>query len=80
MEAPKEIYLQSYWMRDEYDDWGLKKQSDDDVSYIRADLIELTPEDVGLIFNKVRELQVKYSATEGCYQEVAEWFNKQRNK
>lgn len=35
----------------------------------------LTAEDIGLIFNKVRELQVKYPATEGCYQEVADWFN-----
>ena len=35
----------------------------------------LTPEDIGLIFNKVRELQIKYNSTEGCYQEVADWFN-----
>ena len=34
----------------------------------------LTPEDVADIFNKVRELQVKYNSTEGCYAEVAEWF------
>ena len=37
--------------------------------------LALTPEDIGLIFNKVRELQVKYNSTEGCYQEVADWFN-----
>ena len=36
----------------------------------------LTPEDVAKIFNKVRELQVKYPATEACFEEVAEWFNK----
>ena len=35
----------------------------------------LTAGNVGLIFNKVRKLQVKYPATEWCYQEVADWFN-----
>ena len=35
----------------------------------------LSPEDIGKIFNKVRELQVKYNATEACFEEVAEWFN-----
>lgn len=38
----------------------------------------LSPEDVSKIFNKVRELQVKYPATEACFEEVAEWFNEQR--
>ena len=37
--------------------------------------LALTPEDVSKIFNKVRELQVKYPATEACFEEVAEWFN-----
>lgn len=35
----------------------------------------LTPDNVEMIFNKVRELQAKHSATAGCYVEVAEWFN-----
>lgn len=37
--------------------------------------LALTANDVASIFNKVRELQVKYAATEGCLQEVADWFN-----
>lgn len=41
--------------------------------------LALTADDVKNIFNKVRDKQVKYCATEGCYQEVADWFNKQRN-
>ena len=50
------------------------------ADYMRAYLdakkdFAITPEDVAEIFNKVRELQVKYPATEGCYAEVAEWFN-----
>lgn len=36
---------------------------------------KISAEDVGNIFDKVRELQTKYSATSGCYQEVADWFN-----
>ena len=40
---------------------------------------KITHEDVGKIFSKVRELQVKYPATEACFEEVAEWFNTQRN-
>ena len=42
--------------------------------------LALTKEDVRTIFNLVRELQVKYSATDGCLQEVADIFNEQRNK
>lgn len=41
--------------------------------------LALTAEDVQAIFNKVRDLQFQYCATEGCYQEVADWFNEQRN-
>lgn len=37
--------------------------------------LALSPEDVAKIFNKVRDLQVKYPATEACFEEVAEWFN-----
>ena len=37
--------------------------------------LALTPEDVAKIFNKVRELQAKYPATEACFEEVAKWFN-----
>lgn len=40
----------------------------------------LTAEDVKAIFNKVRDEQFKYCATEGCYQEVADWFNERRKK
>lgn len=42
--------------------------------------LALTKEDVRTIFNLVRELQVKYSSTEGCLQEVADIFNEQRKK
>lgn len=42
--------------------------------------LALTSEDVGKIFNKVRELQKNYSATVGCYAEVAKWFNEQRKE
>lgn len=42
--------------------------------------LELTKEDVRTIFNLVRELQVKYSAVDGCLQEVADIFNEQRKK
>ena len=35
----------------------------------------LTPEDIGTIFNLVREVQVNYNATEGCYPEVLKRFN-----
>lgn len=35
----------------------------------------LTPEDIGTIFNLVREAQVNYNATEGCYPEVLKRFN-----
>lgn len=40
----------------------------------------LTKEDVRRIFDLVRELQTKYSATDGCLQEVADIFNKEREK
>ena len=42
--------------------------------------LALMKEDVRTIFNLVRELQVKYSSTEGCLQEVADIFNEQRKK
>ena len=42
--------------------------------------LALTKDDVWCIFNLVRELQTKYPATEGCLQEVADIFNKQRNE
>ena len=42
--------------------------------------LALTKDDVWTIYNLVRELQVKYSATEGCLQEVADIFNEQRKK
>ncbi len=41
--------------------------------------LALTKDDVWTIYNLVRELQVKYSATDGCLQEVADIFNEQRN-
>ena len=37
---------------------------------------ELTPEDIGVIFSLVLELEIKYSATEGCYPEVLNRFKK----
>lgn len=40
----------------------------------------LTKDDVRRIFDLVRELQTKYSATDGCLQEVADIFNKEREK
>lgn len=40
----------------------------------------LTAEDVKAIFNKVRDEQFKYCATEGYYQEVADWFNEKRKE
>lgn len=42
--------------------------------------LALTTDDVWRIFNLVRELQTKYSATDGCLQEVADIFNEQRQK
>ena len=36
----------------------------------------LIPEDMGVIFNLVRECQTKYCETRGCYEEVLELFNK----
>lgn len=40
----------------------------------------LTAEDIKAIFNEVRDAQNKYCSTEGCYQEVADWFNEQKQK
>lgn len=40
----------------------------------------LTAEDIKVIFNEVRDTQNKYCSTEGCYQEVADWFNEQKQK
>lgn len=49
------------------------------VGYAQAELdLALTAEDVKAIFNKVLDVQNKYCSTEGCYQEVADWFNEQR--
>ena len=42
--------------------------------------LALTKDDAWCIFNLIRELQTKYSATEGCLQEVADIFNEQRKK
>ena len=42
--------------------------------------LALTAEDVGCIFNLVRQMQVKYTATSACYQEVADIFNKDREQ
>lgn len=50
------------------------------IRYVRDDLAKLTKEDVRRIFDLVRELQTKYSATDGCLQEVADIFNKEREK
>ena len=51
------------------------------VGYMQAQKdLALTKEDVRAIFNLVRELQVKYYATEGCLQEVADIFNGQREE
>ena len=46
------------------------KQADKDLA--------LTAADVAGIFSKVRELQARYPATEGCFQDVADWFNEKR--
>ena len=40
----------------------------------------LTKDDVWRIFDLVRELQTKYTSTDGCLQEVADIFNKEREK
>lgn len=42
--------------------------------------LALTPEDMGVIFNLVRELQSKYNDVSGCYEEALELFNKARNE
>ena len=42
--------------------------------------LTLTADEIRLIFNKVRIKQSMYNATEGCYQEVADWFNEQRRR
>lgn len=55
-----------------------RKQWDKGYMQAQKDLA-LTKDDVWCIFNLVRELQTKHSATEGCLQEVADIFNEQRN-
>ena len=50
------------------------------IRYVRDDLAKLTKDDVRRIFDLVRELQTKYSATDGCLQEVADIFNKERER
>jgi hypothetical protein len=42
--------------------------------------LALTADEIRSIFNRVRIKQSMYNATEGCYQEVADWFNSQREK
>ena len=42
--------------------------------------LALTPEDMGVIFNLVRELQYKYNDLSGCYEEALGLFNKARNE
>ena len=42
--------------------------------------LALTADEIRLIFNKVRIKQSMYNTIEGCYQEVADWFNEQRKK
>ena len=51
------------------------------VGYMQAQKdLELTADEIRLIFNEVRFKQAIYNTTEGCYQEVADWFNEQRKK
>lgn len=51
------------------------------VGYAQAELdLVLTAEDVKAIFNKVRDEQFQHCVTEGCYQKVADWFNKKRKE
>lgn len=38
----------------------------------------LIPEDMGVIYNLVSELQYKYTDIRGCYEEALELFNKAR--
>lgn len=42
--------------------------------------LALTTDDIGTIFDLVRKLQVKYTATVGCYEEVLQEFNKLKNE
>ena len=39
----------------------------------------LIPEDMGVIFNLVRELQAKYTDVRGCYEEALKMFNDAKN-
>ncbi len=55
--------------------WGFEQG----VEWAEKDLA-FTKDDVRTIYNLVRDLQVKYSATERCLQEVADIFNKQRKE
>lgn len=78
MGAPIEIFIQE---NDNSMMYGINQDSNIKgmIKYIRADLA-ITADDVWCIFNLVRDLQTKYSATEGCLQEVADIFNEQRKK
>ena len=40
--------------------------------------LALTPEDIGVIFNLVRNLQVKYTDYHGCFAEALKMFNDAR--
>lgn len=82
--ALKAYPVQGRWIGNQYGDW----EEDTNRVYRNVFLdgyeqaekdLELTADDVKNIFNRVRDEQIKHSATEGCYQEVADWFNKQRN-
>lgn len=62
-------------------DAGSYDISDYCVGYEQAQKdLALTADEIRLIFNKVRTKQSMYNTTEGCYQEVADWFNTQRKK
>lgn len=51
------------------------------IGYLQAEKdLAITAEDVCVIFNLVRKLQVKCADTTGCYQEVADVFNKARKE
>lgn len=41
--------------------------------------LALVPEDMGVIFNLVRELQAKYTDIRGCYEESLKMFNDAKN-
>ena len=58
------------WIRDYYIEGYDQAEKD----------LALTADEIRLIFNRVRIKQSMYNTTEGCYQEVADWFNSQREK